>query len=179
MIGLVGSLWKTLSQLLLTTLLIAGCAHPTGTMGTNDVKDSFWRGRLALQVGADGNAPQTSSAASPQSFFAAFELTGNAESGQLAIFSPLGSTLATLNWAPQFATLRANGETRQFETLGAMLKSTTGAEIPVGSLFAWLSGESRDTPGWIPDLSQISNGKLAARRSTPQPVVDLRIVLEP
>lgn len=155
---------------LATIFLIAGCAHPTGTSGTNDSKNSFWRGRLALQVGDPGTA---------QSFFAAFELMGNAESGQLAIFSPLGSTLATLSWAAQTATLLANGETRQFETLDAMLKSATGAEIPVGSLFAWLAGEPRDTAGWLVDLSQLANGKLSAKRSAPQPTVDLRIVLEP
>lgn len=164
---------------LIAIFLIAGCAHPTGTSSTIDPKNSFWRGRLALQVGADAHTSQTASPATAQSFFAAFELTGNAQSGQLAIFSPLGSTLATLSWSAQTATLLANGETRQFETLDAMLKSTTGAEIPVNSLFAWLAGESRDTPGWLADLSQISNGKLSAKRSAPLPTVHLRIVLEP
>ena len=121
---------------------------------------------MALQVGGE-------------SFFAAFELTGSASIGVLAIFSPLGNTLATLTWSPQTAALRANGETRSFETRDAMLKSATGAEIPVASLFAWLAGEPRATPGWLADLSQISSGKLVARRTEPLPTVELRIVLDP
>ncbi len=159
---------------LFAIFLIAGCAHPTGTFTKNGAENSFWRGRLALQVGADSGPTQTPA----QSFFAAFELTGSASSGVLAIFSPLGSTLATLTWSPQTTTLRADGETRQFETLDAMLKSATGAEIPVASLFAWLAGEPRVTPGWLADLSQTASGKLIARRTEPLPTVELRIVLD-
>ena len=157
-----------------TIFLIAGCAHPTGTSGTNDVKKSVWRGRLALQVGANGSSTKTPA----QSFFAAFELSGNASSGELAIFSPLGSTLAAMAWSPQTAMLRANGETQPFETLDAMLKSATGTEIPVASLFAWLAGEQSVALGWRADLSQISSGKLVARRAEPLPMVELRIVLD-
>lgn len=127
-----------------------------------------------LKIEADGNLAHNQ----PQSFFAAFELMGSASTGELAIFSPMGSTLATLTWSPQTTTLRANGETRPFETLDAMLKSATGAEIPVVSLFAWLAGEPRVTPGWLADLSQISSGKLVARRTEPVPTVELRIALD-
>lgn len=113
-----------------------------------------------------------------QSFSASFELTGNPQTGGLMLFSPLGTTVAKLNWTAQTATMLANGETRSFSSLAELLKQATGTEIPVASLFAWLAGDNAATPGWLADVSQYSLGRVVARRSDPLPAVELRLIIE-
>jgi outer membrane lipoprotein LolB len=115
----------------------------------------------------------------PQSFSAGFELTGNAQTGALVLTSPLGSTLAALNWTPHTAVMRANGDSRRFDSLDELLQNATGAAIPIATLFAWLRGDHASAPGWLADLSQLAQGRLMARRATPSPAVELRLVLEP
>jgi outer membrane lipoprotein LolB len=145
----------------------------------NDSKmapDSSWHGRLALRI-----EPDESRAVGPaqaQSFSAGFNLTGNATVGELTLYSPLGTTMATLSWTPQTAQMQAQGETRQFESLNAMIQQATGTNIPVAGLFSWLAGENVTVPGWQADLSQFSVGRLVARRSTPLPAVELRLAVE-
>lgn len=114
-----------------------------------------------------------------QSFTATFELTGNAQAGELKLFTPFGGTLAVLDWQNGLARLTANGETRTFESMDALIQQATGSVIPVAALFNWLDGRNTPVPGWQADLSRIPDGRLAARRSTPAPQADLRIVLEP
>ncbi len=165
--------------LLIAIFLIAGCAHPVRDSGPNYQEtpvNTSWRGRLALKV--DSELAQLPDQARGQSFFAGFELTGNAQAGELALFSPLGSTLATLSWSPTSGQLRTGAETRQFESLGAMVRQATGTEIPVASLFSWLAGHNVAVPGWQADLSQHAEGRLVARRNDPLPVVELRLVVE-
>ena len=165
--------------LLIAIFLIAGCAHPVRNNGQNDQEtpvNSSWRGRLALKV--DSDVAQFPDQPRGQSFFAGFELTGNAQAGELALYSPLGTTLATLIWSPASGQLSTGAETRQFESLGAMVRQATGTEIPVASLFSWLAGKNVAVPGWQADLSQYAEGRLVARRSTPLPAVELRLVVE-
>jgi outer membrane lipoprotein LolB len=114
-----------------------------------------------------------------QSFSAAFELSGNAQAGALTLFTPLGTTAAALSWTPQASTLRSNTETRQFDSLGALMQQTLGAELPVAALFAWLAGDAVAVAGWQADLSQRGNGRIGARRDAPLPAAELRLVLEP
>ncbi|MEO7391453.1 MAG: lipoprotein insertase outer membrane protein LolB [Ramlibacter sp.] len=149
-------------------LLAAGCATQLRTEVPAEVAAGPWSGRMALQV--EGNQSQ--------SFAAAFELKGTAREGELALFSPLGGTLAVLAWAPGSATLRASGESRSFESVEALVTHTTGAAIPVGALFDWLRGVQTPAPGWQADLSQLGNGKLRAERLQPLPRADLRVALD-
>jgi len=114
----------------------------------------------------------------PQSFAAGFELKGHAGAGELALFTPLGSTLAVLAWAPGSATLRANGETRSFDSLDALASHVTGTAIPVAALFDWLAGTPSAVPGWQADLSQLGSGRLLARRTDPAPAAELRLAFE-
>jgi outer membrane lipoprotein LolB len=114
-----------------------------------------------------------------QSFSAAFELKGNATSGELSLFSPLGSTLAVLRWSPGSAILNTGSETRRFESLETLVGQATGTPIPVAALFDWLDGVATPVPGWQADLSQLEPaGRIHARRSAPTPVVDLRVALD-
>ena len=146
-------------------LLLAGCASPGGPAGGGH---AAWSGRLSLRVDGDPN----------QSFSALFELRGAPQAGELILTSPIGSTLAQLHWAPGEALLRNGGETRRYDSVDALIEAATGAVIPVGALFAWLAGRDEQVPGWRPDLSQVSAGRLQATRESPKPRADLRIVFE-
>jgi hypothetical protein len=53
-----------------------------------------------------------------------------------------------------------------------------GAELPTDCLFQWLNGTSCQAPGWQVDLSAFEQGKIAAVRTSPTPVVRLRIQLD-
>jgi outer membrane lipoprotein LolB len=148
--------------------LLAGCASPPRATGPVDPVTGPWSGRLALQVQDQAS----------QSFSASFELKGTARSGELALFSPLGGTLAVLAWQPGAATLNSNGRTRQFDSVDALVAHVTGAAIPVAALFDWLRGIDTPVPGWHADLSQLAQGRVAAKRHEPTPEADLRLVLE-
>lgn len=148
-------------------VLVAGCATPQRS--TSAVSGSAsWGGRMALQV--EDNASQ--------SFSAGFELRGSAASGELSLFNPLGGTVAVLAWAPGTASLRSNGELRQFDSLEALAAQATGAPIPVAALFDWLEGKPTAAAGWQPDLSQLQQGRLRARRTEPPPALDLRVAFD-
>ena len=147
---------------------IAGCAAPTRANTTNDSEISSWRGRLAVRIESD----------QAQSFAAGFELAGTPLTGELTLYTPLGSTVAALSWSPQTATMRINGDVRHFESLDALIKQALGTEIPVAALFAWLAGDNMVIAGWRADLSQHGEGRITARRSEPAPAAELRLVLE-
>jgi len=114
----------------------------------------------------------------PQSFTAGFELTGNAQAGELTLFTPLGSTAAALSWSSQTALMRSNGDVRYFDSLNALIKQAVGTEIPVVALFAWLAGDNMNVAGWSADLSQQANGRITARRTQPAPLAEIRLVIE-
>jgi outer membrane lipoprotein LolB len=168
--------------LLASALCMSGCAIPTKNAATSlqagkTVSTGPYAGRMSLKI--DAVDPQALGPQQGQFFSASFELTGNAQAGQLTLISPLGSVLAALNWADSTAQLRANGELRSFKSLDALVLHATGAAIPVASLFSWLAGVEAPVPGWQADLSRLSNGRLVARRLEPLPTAELRLVLEP
>lgn len=156
--------WLVLAPL----LAIAACAQPPRRPTASDGVRNQWSGRLALRIASDP----------AQSFHAAFDLRGNARSGELSLFSPLGSTLARLVWAPGQAQLRWNGEQRDFDSIGALTREATGTELPIFSLFEWLAGRDSRAEGWSADLGALSDGKLMAVRDQPAPAVQLRLVIE-
>lgn len=149
-------------------LLIAGCAYPTGATGQNGTQKA-WQGRLALRVDSEP----------PQSFAAAFELTGTAAAGELVLYTPIGTTLAVLTWAPQSALLRNGGDVRSFDSLDALALQATGASIPIASLFDWLAGTATPADGWQADVTQLANGRVTARRTAPLPSAELKLLLAP
>lgn len=156
------------TAILCATLFIAGCAVPTRASISKQSDVSLWHGRLAVRVESD----------QPQSFAAEFELTGNAQTGALTLYTPMGSTAAALSWSAQTAVMRTQGEVRSFESLDALIKQAVGTEIPVAALFAWLAGDNMIAAGWSADLSQHANGRITARRAQPVPLAELRLVLE-
>ena len=152
----------------LALVLLAGCATPAKPPVAADSLLGPWSGRLALQV---EDRPS-------ESFSAGFELKGNAQSGELSLFSPFGGMLALLAWEPGSATLRSGSEARQFPSVDSLVAHVTGEAIPVAALFDWLRGRDTRVPGWRADLTQLAQGRLAAKRLEPRPEADLRLVLE-
>jgi outer membrane lipoprotein LolB len=147
---------------------VAGCASPPKTAGPTDALSGPWSGRLALEIEENQR----------QSFSAGFELKGGATAGELALYNPMGGTMAVLAWTPGSARLLANGQTREFESVEALVAHATGAAIPISALFDWLRGIDTPVPGWKADLSLLNQGRLRAQRLEPPPLADLRVVLE-
>jgi outer membrane lipoprotein LolB len=154
--------------LAISALLLGGCATPVVPHAPTAARQSVWTGRMALHVDGKSN----------QSFSASFELRGSAKQGNLTLYTPLGSTLALLSWAPGAATLRTNGETRRFDSVEALAAEATGTPIPVAALFDWLSGVATNVPGWQADLGQLAQGRLHAKRVEPPPAADLRVAFD-
>jgi outer membrane lipoprotein LolB len=148
-------------------LLIAGCAQLSGGSSAPKTSDN-WSGRMSLRIESEP----------VQTFAALFDLRGSAEAGTLVLTTPIGSTLAQLQWAPGEALLKDGSHTRRFDSVDALIEAATGAAIPVGALFGWLAGRNDTVPGWKPDLGQLGNGRLQAVRESPSPRADLRIVFE-
>ena len=158
----------TLAAALFVSLLITGCALPPKKFGAYPQEASTWRGRLAVRV----------ETAEPQSFSAAFELTGSAAAGEMTLFNPLGGTAAVLAWDAQTAIMRVNGDVQHHPSLDALISRAIGTEIPVDALFSWLAGELAPADGWNPDLSQRARGRITAKRTSPAPPLELRLGLD-
>ncbi|KAF1049511.1 outer membrane lipoprotein LolB [Xylophilus sp.] len=152
----------------LGALLLAGCAQQPPRIAAASHGGARWSGRLALQV----------EDAQSQSFSATFDLRGSPERGELSFFTPLGSTVARLEWAPDAATLHTDDGARSFESLDALVRHVTGTPLPVPALFRWLDGQQAVVPGWRADLSQAGTGRLTAYREDPLPPAVLRVVLD-
>ena len=146
-------------------VLLAGCAQPRPS--PENMHRTLWTGRLALQVEGQPS----------QSFSASFELSGTAQQGRFEVFTPLGGTLVQLRWGAGHAELITAEQTRQSESLDALLQEALGADIPVAALFSWLEGNPAAAQGWQTDLSAIAQGRLVAYRFAPQPQATLRIAL--
>jgi outer membrane lipoprotein LolB len=156
---------RLMAMAMACTLLVAGCATPR--MVPVD-SNAYWSGRMAIQVLKDP----------PESLSAGFELQGSALAGEMVLLSPIGTTLARLEWTPQGARL-AQGqqqvESISLQRLGARL---TGTELPIAALFEWLAGRPAEAPGWQVDLSAHAQGRISAERREPSPGAVLRIALD-
>ena len=155
---------RVLLLLLLTVLLSACATPPPATPG-----ETSWSGRLALQV---HSTP-------PQSFSVGFDLSGSPQAGQLQLTSPLGNTLASVQWAPGSAELRQGQQITRRATLDELTTELGGTALPVAALFAWLRGQALEASGWQADLSRQPEGRVTARRTHPLPGAELRILFQP
>ena len=146
---------------------IAGCATTTRPAGTTSTDVQHWEGRLSLKIHS-----------SPvESFSSSFDLQGSDQTGVMALTTPLGTTLGRMRWSPSGAELDNSGDVQKFESFSALASAVTGTDLPLSSLFQWLSGTASEAPGWQVDLGQFDQGRITARRITPLPEVDLRIIL--
>ncbi len=160
--------------------LTAGCATNTTAIGAFGAENSTlsntplrlsYQGRLSLRIASE----------SPQSLYGAFSISGDAQTGELTLSSPLGNTVAKLTWTPQTALLVANNTTTTYPSTEALITTVTGTALPLPALFDWLAGSKTPIDGWETDLSNIKNPdnpRLIAKRISPLPTVELRIALE-
>lgn len=151
----------------LTLTLLTGCANRPQLKNPLADQDSHWQGRLAVKVFSKP----------VQAFSANFELQGRPAQGELLLISPLGTTLARMLWTPDSATLISENKQQHFESLQDLARSTSGTDIPVAHLFAWLQGRAEDAPGWQADLSEIDQGRLVARH-VEEVQAELKIILD-
>lgn len=148
----------------MAALMLLGCAAPRPVVTSGP----HWNGRLSVRIDSEP----------VQSLTAGFDLQGTQESGELMLFTPLGSTAAVLSWTPQSATLASQGEVKRFASLRAMVRHAVGADLPVSAVFTWLQGRPSDEAGWSADLSGYPE-RITARRDAPQPATELRLILNP
>ncbi len=139
--------------------------RPLGPLGPESGR---WQGRIAVKV---SSTPE-------QAFSANFELEGSSQTGRMDLTTALGTTVARMQWNSEGAELQASGATRMYPSLAELTLATMGAELPVSSLFQWLRGEAAPSAGWQSDLSHWDAGRISAQRQSPEPRVDLKILLE-
>lgn len=156
--------WQRRSLLAALALPLAACA-PLQRQASGPI----YSGRLSLSVRGDP----------PQNLSAGFDLRGQASEGDLLLTSPLGTTVAQAVWRPGRAQLNANGQQQVFASMEELLARLTGAALPLAALFDWMDGRDTPVPGWESDLSDHAQGRLVARRLSPQPAVELRLLLDP
>ena len=140
--------------------LLGGCATP--------MNNPQWQGRISVQVLGDA----------PSAMSASFSLRGDAHTGELDLYSPLGTTLGALQWTPQHVQLSDGGQAQYFRSLAELTEKATGAALPIDAIFAWFEGRDVQAPGWLADLSTRSQGTFSAKRYAPAPEVTLRIKLD-
>lgn len=151
--------------LAMAAVMLTGCTTLNRQMAPST---AFWAGRIGVQIQSHP----------PQSLSAAFELQGSAAHGELLLLSPIGSTLAQLNWTPQTASLTQGTRRWIGGNLDQLTEQLAGTPLPVAALFDWLTGQATAPAGWQVDLSQWSQGRIQAERQNPAPVVQLKLVLE-
>lgn len=155
---------------------LAGCASLVGP-GSDTIA-----GRLSVSIAAvaDEGARGTT---------AGFELQGTSVAGVLRLNNPLGLQVAEARWRPgQVVLVTAQGES-QFASLSALAEHALGEAVPLQALPDWLRGRpwpgassvaidgGFEQLGWSLDLSQQSEGLIAASRAAP-PRVTVRARIE-
>jgi outer membrane lipoprotein LolB len=148
-------------------LLLSGCASQRLQQPAGQPAQAHWQGKLSVKVWSNP----------VQAFSANFELQGLPAQGELLLSSPLGTTLALMQWEPGKATLQADGRLQHFASLEALALQTTGAELPIASLFAWLQGQEEAAAGWQVDLKDLAEGRIQARH-VQDVQAELKIILE-
>lgn len=177
------TVWMHFSKLVILFFainLIAGCAINTPANGefvtqnsnlSNNPLRVDYQGRLSLRIASD----------TPQTLYGAFTISGDAQTGEMSLNSPLGNTVAKLTWTPQTALLVANNTTTTYPSTEALITTVTGTALPLPALFDWLAGINTPIEGWELDLSNMQNPdnrRFIAKRISPLPTVELRIALE-
>ena len=156
--------------------LVGGCA-------TAPPPADALSGRLSVRV--EGSEPR--------SVNASFDLRGNATRGELALSTPLGTTMAQARWQPGDVRLLTSDGEQRFPDLETLTRDVIGEPLPLAALFDWLRGrpwpQAPSTPltdgtngfvqlGWRVDLARFAEGWVGARRGEPAPQVTLRARLD-
>lgn len=160
-------LWVCIISLALTSCTL------TQLRGTN--AELYFAGRLAITQDADPQVPGSKA----DSWSAHFELAGNPTKGTLLLYTPVGTTVAKLQWEPGMATLEADKQIQTYSSLDELTVTHFEQTLPVAALFDWLQGHPTQQviPGWDVDLDRAPAGIISAQRTYPPPRVRLRAVV--
>lgn len=168
-----------LAASLFALTVLSGCAslQPPHAEGVQVLT-----GRLSVRVDSDP----------VRALSAAFELSGNAREGAMALTSPLGNTLAQARWKPDDVVLETPGSQQRYPDLETMAERALGERVPLAALFDWLRGRpwsgARSEAladgeagfsqlGWRVGLARYAEGWVEARRDAP-PAVTMRARLD-
>jgi outer membrane lipoprotein LolB len=173
--------------LLVAMLSLASCAVDRSTRQTKVIDgQQSWSGKINI----------TLETTPTQSFTADFDLFGNAQSGEIQLYSSMGTTLALAKWDENGGELTLNNKTSQhFDSLQEMTTKLTGVGFPLQSVFSWLKGNELTPPlGWelivdskhlgaegkkAPKLQTTSTEHLNMQRLSPTPRAQLHLWIEP
>lgn len=161
-----GARRRLLGCLMACTLLLAACATPPRPPQPGE---QAWAGRLSLRVDTEP----------VQSVSGGFDLRGSPSTGTLLLTSPLGNAVASVHWREAHAEWRQGDRVIRKHSLEELSGELGGAALPVAALFAWLNGEALEADGWQADLSRHAEGRITARRVSPLPGAELRLILQP
>lgn len=148
--------------------LIVGCSTKKSISAYSGSDIAMWNGRISLLT---FTVP-------PQRVTVSFLLQGSPERGELALYSPLGNTIALARWSPGKAELQQGPTVQQFVDLDTLTEAISGSPLPVVAMFSWLEGQNVSANGWVANLDDLPAGRLQARRESPEPVAEMRIVLD-
>jgi outer membrane lipoprotein LolB len=163
---------------LVLAALLAGCATPPRGAG----QPVWTSGRISVRIDATASQPASSVSA-------AFEITGDGESGEMRLSSPLGIRMATARWSPGLAALAMSDGDHRYASLDELSRVALGEALPLAALPDWLAGRpwsgaphrqadaGFEQLGWQVLLGRRAEGWIEARRDSP-PAVLVRIRLD-
>lgn len=121
---------------------LAGCATGTANLSTatvGDYRDTIdLSGKLSVNYQKDGKQ---------ESITGNFNWEQRPEAIDVALISPLGQTVATINVTPNAATLVQGGQERTAGDIDSLTQETLGWPLPVSGLRDWLQGYALDAQG--------------------------------
>ena len=122
---------------------LAGCATSTANLSTatvGDYRDTIdLSGKLSVNYQKDGRQ---------ESITGNFNWEQRPGAIDVALISPLGQTVATINVTPNSATLVQGGqEPRTADDIDSLTQQTLGWPLPVSGLRDWLQGYAVDGQG--------------------------------
>lgn len=123
--------------------VLAGCATSTANLNqatVGDYRDSIdLTGKLSVNYQQDGKR---------ESITGSFNWEQRPGSVDVALISPLGQTVATINVTPDAATLTQGGEPpRTAADIDSLTQQALGWPLPVSGLRDWLQGYAVDESG--------------------------------
>ena len=129
-----------------------------------------WQGRFSLKVLQEP----------PELISANFEVNGRPEQGELALYSPIGTTLAVARWNSDSAELLQGQKAQSFPSVEAMTLQLTGNSLPLPALLAWLDHDGAALPGWsLQSQNSPNHRRVFAKRESPLPQLELTLVIDP
>lgn len=160
---------RSAAPLLVLMALLSGCSiFSSPVKQTSIAPVPHWEGRLQIRV----------LLANPELFSANFDLQGSPQSGELTIYSPIGTTLAVASWSDHEALLRQGTTEKHFANMEDLTKQMTGTHLPLPPLMSWLDADGEPIKGWDIRSENLPSGRrIYAQRNHPSPPLQLTLLI--